>query len=123
MVLIYLQVASAFVVVATQHGGQESALQTVYNTLLHHGMLVSGAPYTDARLSQVDEVAGGSPYGAGSVEGGNCCAAWTLYTNLLFQQMAREFLLKQNSDLPDNKAHMLRRWHEEVSAENNRYIV
>lgn len=36
-------------------------------------MVVAGAPYTDARLSQVEEVAGGSPYGSGSVEGGRSC--------------------------------------------------
>eukprot|EP00698_Gefionella_okellyi_P011581 TRINITY_DN3056_c0_g1_i1.p1 TRINITY_DN3056_c0_g1~~TRINITY_DN3056_c0_g1_i1.p1 ORF type:complete len:748 (-),score=153.39 TRINITY_DN3056_c0_g1_i1:1020-3161(-) len=63
------KIGAAFIVTSIQHSGQEAALESIHRTLLHHGMVVVGAPYTDPRLSQVDEVAGGSPYGAGSIQG------------------------------------------------------
>lgn len=65
------KIGSVFVSTATQHGGQESTLLSFYITLLHHGMVLAGVPYTCPELSSVAEVAGGSPYGAGTIAGGD----------------------------------------------------
>ncbi|NMC49478.1 MAG: NAD(P)H:quinone oxidoreductase [Desulfovibrio sp.] len=54
---------------ATQHGGQETTLVSFIHTLLHHGMVVVGLPYTFAGQSRVDEMTGGSPYGATTIAG------------------------------------------------------
>lgn len=54
---------------ATQHGGQETTLMSFIHTLLHHGMVVVGLPYTFAGQSRVDEMTGGSPYGATTIAG------------------------------------------------------
>ena len=58
------KVGSAFTSTASQHGGQETTLVSIHTTLLHHGMVVAGIPYSEARLTQMDEVSGGTPYGA-----------------------------------------------------------
>ena len=58
---------SAFTSSATQHGGQESTLLGFLPTLLHHGMVVVGLPYSYAPQMTLDEIAGGSPYGAGTI--------------------------------------------------------
>jgi NAD(P)H dehydrogenase (quinone) len=65
------KVGSVFTATATQHGGQESTILSVHTTLLHHGMIVVGVPFSCAELTQIDEVAGGSPYGAGTITGGD----------------------------------------------------
>lgn len=65
------KVGSVFTATATQHGGQESTILSVHTTLLHHGMMVLGVPYSCPELLQIDEVAGGSPYGAGTITGGD----------------------------------------------------
>jgi NAD(P)H dehydrogenase (quinone) len=54
---------------ATQHGGQETTLVSFICTLLHHGMVVVGLPYSFAGQSRVDEMTGGSPYGATTIAG------------------------------------------------------
>lgn len=54
---------------ATQHGGQESTILTTHVTLLHHGMILVGLPYSFAGQSRIDEVSGGSPYGASTITG------------------------------------------------------
>ncbi len=54
---------------ATQHGGQETTLVSFIHTLLHHGMVVVGLPYSFAGQSRVDEMTGGSPYGATTIAG------------------------------------------------------
>lgn len=56
---------------ATQHGGQESTLLSFIQTLFHHGMVVVGLPYAFAGQSRVDELTGGSPYGATTIAGGD----------------------------------------------------
>jgi len=53
----------------TQHGGQESTILSVHTTMLHHGMLVVGLPYTFQGQMRVDEVTGCSPYGASTIAG------------------------------------------------------
>lgn len=63
------KVASVFVGTATQHGGQETTAFTFYPPLLHQGMILVGVPYSEARLTTLDEVTGGSPYGAGTLSG------------------------------------------------------
>lgn len=63
------KVGSVFVSTATQGGGQESTILSVMTTLLHHGMIIVGASYGATELSDVSEIRGGSPYGAGTIAG------------------------------------------------------
>lgn len=63
------KVGSVFTSAATQHGGLESTLLTFHPTLLHHGMIVVGLPYSEARQMGLDEIKGGSPYGASTITG------------------------------------------------------
>ncbi len=60
---------SVFTSSGTQHGGQESTILSFHTTLLHHGMVVVGLPYTFQGQTLVDEVAGCSPYGASTIAG------------------------------------------------------
>ena len=63
------KVGSAFTSSGTQHGGQESTILTLIPTLLHLGMVVVGLPYAFAGQTGVDEIKGGSPYGASTITG------------------------------------------------------
>ncbi len=63
------KVGSVFVSSATQHGGQESTILNFQTTLLHHGMLVAGLPYSFQGQMLVQEVCGCSPYGASTIAG------------------------------------------------------
>jgi NAD(P)H dehydrogenase (quinone) len=63
------KVGSVFTSSNTQHGGQESTILSVHITLLHHGMLICGVPYSCRELSISDEICGGSPYGASTIAG------------------------------------------------------
>lgn len=63
------KVGSVFTSSGTQHGGQESTILGFIPTLLHHGMVVVGLPYTFEGQSGVGEVKGGSPYGASTIAG------------------------------------------------------
>jgi len=63
------KVGSVFTSTATQHGGQESTILTFYPTLLHHGMVIVGLPYSEQRQTGLDEIKGGSPYGASTIAG------------------------------------------------------
>ena len=64
------KVGSAFTSTASQHGGQETTLMAIHTMLLHHGMVLVGLPYTAAGQMRLDEVTGGSPYGATTIAGG-----------------------------------------------------
>jgi NAD(P)H dehydrogenase (quinone) len=64
------KVGGVFVSTATQHGGQESTILSFHTTLLHHGMVIVGLPYAFAGQTRIDEVTGGSPYGASTIAGG-----------------------------------------------------
>jgi len=64
------KVGSVFASSATQHGGQESTILTFHPTLLHHGMIIVGLPYAEPRQMGLDEIKGGSPYGASTITGG-----------------------------------------------------
>ncbi|RYF98468.1 MAG: NAD(P)H:quinone oxidoreductase, partial [Caulobacteraceae bacterium] len=65
------KVGSAFTSTATQHGGQETTLIGLIQTLLHHGMLIAGLPYAWQGQQRIDEITGGSPYGATTITGGD----------------------------------------------------
>ena len=58
------KVGSVFASTATQHGGQETTLTSFHTVLFHHGMVVAGVPYTCGELMNMNEITGGSPYGA-----------------------------------------------------------
>lgn len=61
------KVGSVFTSSSTQHGGQESTILSFHTTLLHHGMIVVGLPYSFKGQSVTDQVTGGSPYGASTI--------------------------------------------------------
>lgn len=63
------KVGSVFCSTASQHGGQETTITSFHSTLLHHGMIIVGLPYTFKDLTTMREITGGSPYGASSITG------------------------------------------------------
>lgn len=63
------KLASVFTSSNTQHGGQESTLLSMHITLLHHGMVIVGLPYTFDGQMRIDEITGCSPYGASTIAG------------------------------------------------------
>jgi NAD(P)H dehydrogenase (quinone) len=63
------KVASVFASTATQHGGQETTITSFHCTLMHQGMIVVGLPYSFAGLTRMDQVSGGTPYGATTLAG------------------------------------------------------
>lgn len=63
------KVGSVFCSTASQHGGQETTITSFHTTLLHHGMIIVGLPYTFAGNSEMGEVSGGTPYGATTLSG------------------------------------------------------
>lgn len=64
------KVGGAFTSTATQHGGQEMTLFSIITNLLHFGMTVVGLPYSHQGQMSLDEIVGGSPYGATTIAGG-----------------------------------------------------
>ncbi|HYG47379.1 MAG TPA: NAD(P)H:quinone oxidoreductase [Allosphingosinicella sp.] len=65
------KIGSAFTSTATQHGGQETTLMAIHTNLLHFGMVCVGLPYSFAGQMRLDEITGGSPYGASTIAGGD----------------------------------------------------
>lgn len=65
------KVGAAFTSSATQHGGNETTLIGLIQTLLHHGMVVAGLPYAFQGQMTLEEISGGSPYGATTITGGD----------------------------------------------------
>jgi len=63
------KVGSVFASTATQHGGQESTIISFHMTLLHQGMLIAGLPYSFKGQMTLDEITGGTPYGATTIAG------------------------------------------------------
>lgn len=63
------KVGSVFTSSGTQHGGQESTILSMHITLLHHGMIIAGLPYTFAGQTIMQEITGCSPYGASTIAG------------------------------------------------------
>ncbi|HMN83520.1 MAG TPA: NAD(P)H:quinone oxidoreductase [Burkholderiaceae bacterium] len=64
------KVGGAFTSTATQHGGQEVTLFSIITNLLHFGMVIVGLPYSHQGQMTLDEIVGGSPYGATTIAGG-----------------------------------------------------
>ncbi len=64
------KVGSVMASSATQHGGQETTIVSTHTTLLHHGMVIVGLPYSFQGQMTLDEISGGSPYGASTIAGG-----------------------------------------------------
>ena len=65
------KVGGVFTSTTTQHGGQETTIISTLTQLLHHGMVVVGLPYAWAGQMKLDEITGGSPYGASTITGGD----------------------------------------------------
>lgn len=65
------KVGGAFTSTASQHGGQETTITSFHTTLLHHGMIVIGLPYSFAGNTIMSEISGGTPYGASTIAGGD----------------------------------------------------
>jgi len=63
------KVGSVFTSTGTQHGGQETTIRSLHTELFHHGMVVVGVPYSCQELMNMNEITGGSPYGAGTLAG------------------------------------------------------
>lgn len=63
------KVGGVFTSTATQHGGQETTLISFHITLLHQGMVIVGVPYVEQGLMKMDEITGGTPYGASTMAG------------------------------------------------------
>jgi NAD(P)H dehydrogenase (quinone) len=64
------KLGSVFTSTATQHGGQETTIRALHTSLLHHGMVIAGLPYTFQGQMTLAEISGGSPYGASTIAGG-----------------------------------------------------
>src|SRR4051812_26470233 len=63
------KVASVFTSTGTQHGGHETTITSFHTTLLHQGMIIVGVPYSCQELVNMNEITGGSPYGASTLAG------------------------------------------------------
>ena len=63
------KVGSVFTSTATQHGGQETTLLTLAPFFYHQGMVIAGVPYSCQELSNLEEISGGTPYGASTIAG------------------------------------------------------
>jgi NAD(P)H dehydrogenase (quinone) len=63
------KVGSVFASTGTQHGGQETTITSFHTTLLHHGLIIVGVPYTEPGLTNMNEITGGTPYGATTLAG------------------------------------------------------
>lgn len=61
------KVGSVFTSTGTQHGGQETTITSFHTTLLHHGMIIVGVPYSCKGITKMNEITGGSPYGASTL--------------------------------------------------------
>jgi NAD(P)H dehydrogenase (quinone) len=65
------KVGAAFTSTASQHGGQETTLFSIHTNLLHQGMIIVGLPYSFQGQMKLDEITGGSPYGATTIAAGD----------------------------------------------------
>jgi NAD(P)H:quinone oxidoreductase type IV len=65
------KVGGVFTSTASQHGGQETTITSFHSTLLHHGMVIVGVPYAEQRLLNMEEISGGTPYGASTITKGD----------------------------------------------------
>jgi NAD(P)H dehydrogenase (quinone) len=65
------KVGGAFTSTASQHGGNENTLFSIITNLLHFGMVIVGLPYSFKGQMALDQIVGGSPYGATTIAGGD----------------------------------------------------
>jgi len=79
--------AAVFTSTASMHGGQESTLLSMMLTLLHHGMIILGIPYSEGALAATRE--GGTPYGASHVSGSNGITTASEHEKLLAVALGR----------------------------------
>src|SRR5579859_5150343 len=63
------KIGSVFASTGTQHGGQETTITSFHTTLFHLGMIIVGVPYSAAGLTNMNEITGGTPYGATTLAG------------------------------------------------------
>jgi NAD(P)H dehydrogenase (quinone) len=63
------KIGSVFASTGTQHGGQETTITSFHSTLLHQGMVIVGVPYACSGLTNMNEITGGTPYGATTLAG------------------------------------------------------
>ncbi len=63
------KIGSVFASTASQHGGQETTITSFHSTLLHHGMILVGVPYSESGLTNMADISGGTPYGATTLAG------------------------------------------------------
>ena len=63
------KVGSVYTSTGSQHGGQETTITSFHTNLLHFGMVIVGVPYSEKRLVNMDEISGGTPYGASTLAG------------------------------------------------------
>lgn len=63
------KLGSVFASTGTQHGGQETTITSFHTTLFHLGFIVAGVPYSESRLTNMNEITGGTPYGATTLAG------------------------------------------------------
>jgi NAD(P)H dehydrogenase (quinone) len=61
------KLGSCFVGTGTQHGGAETTITSIWSTFCHQGMVITGLPYSETRIMNMDEITGGAPYGAGTM--------------------------------------------------------
>jgi NAD(P)H dehydrogenase (quinone) len=85
---------SVFCSTASQHGGQETTITSFHTTLLHHGMLIVGLPYSFTELSSMTEIQGGTPYGASCVTGAGPDLRMPTETELRFCRYQGEHVAK-----------------------------
>jgi NAD(P)H dehydrogenase (quinone) len=65
------KVGAAFTSTASQHGGQETTIHSILTNFFHHGMVIVGLPYAFQGQLKLDELTGGSPYGASTITAGD----------------------------------------------------
>lgn len=63
------KVGSVFASTASQHGGQETTITSFHTTLLHQGMVIVGVPYSEPAMMNMEQISGGTPYGATTLAG------------------------------------------------------
>ena len=63
------KIGSVFASTGSQHGGQETTITSFHTTLLHHGMIIVGVPYSESGLTHMGDITGGTPYGATTLAG------------------------------------------------------
>ncbi|MBU6460382.1 MAG: NAD(P)H:quinone oxidoreductase [Proteobacteria bacterium] len=98
------KVASVFTSTATQHGGQETTITSFHSTLLHHGMIITGVPYSCPALTNMDEITGGSPYGASTLTKGDG-SRMPSENELVIARFQGEYVAKLLDDLQKGRKH------------------